>query len=152
MWKILDTAERLFIQKGYEKTSLQDIIRETDLSKGAIYHHFTSKEEIFYSVCERIGQRNAEVLSSVRDDPSLNGLEKLRRIFKVSLQPERQAKMFSMMPYLLDNAKFLTAEMQNIFSEVVPEFMEPILRQGIADGSIHTDHPKEMAEAMMLLI
>ena len=41
--------------------------------------------------------------------------------------------------------------MQNIFSEVVPEFMEPILRQGIADGSIHTDHPKEMAEAMMLL-
>ena len=110
MWKILDTAERLFIQKGYEKTSLQDIIRETDLSKGAIYHHFTSKEEIFYSVCERIGQRNAEVLSSVRDDPSLNGLEKLRRIFKVSLQPERQAKMFSMMPYLLDNAKFLTAE------------------------------------------
>ena len=151
VWKILDTAERLFIQKGYEKTSLQDIIRETDLSKGAIYHHFTSKEEIFYSVCERIGQRNAEVLSSVRDDPSLNGLEKLRRIFKVSLQPERQAKMFSMMPYLLDNAKFLTAEMQNIFSEVVPEFMEPILRQGIADGSIHTDHPKEMAEAMMLL-
>ena len=33
VWKILDTAERLFIQKGYEKTSLQDIIRETDLSK-----------------------------------------------------------------------------------------------------------------------
>ena len=41
-------------------------------------------------------------------------------------------------------------EMQNIFSEVVPEFMEPILRQGIADGSIHTDHPKEMAGKVMV--
>ena len=149
--KILDTAEQLFTEKGYESTSLQDIIVQTGLSKGAIYHHFTSKEDIFYSVCDRIGQRNAEVLARVRDDRTLNGLDKLRAIFKVSLHPERQAKMFCMMPYLLDNAKFLTAEMQSIFTEVVPVFMEPIIREGIADGSIHTDHPKELAEAMILL-
>ncbi len=67
------------------------------------------------------------------------------------MHPERQAKMFSMMPYLLDNAKFLAAEMQSIFTEVVPEFVEPIIRQGVADGSIRTDHPKELAEAMILL-
>ena len=148
--KILDTAERMFIEKGYDKTSLQDIIQETGLSKGAIYHHFTSKEDIFYSVCDRIGQRNAVILAKVRDDSSLNGLDKLRKIFKVSMHPERQAKMFSMMPYLLDNAKFLAAEMQSIFTEV-PEFVEPIIRQGVADGSIRTDHPKELAEAMILL-
>lgn len=149
--KILDTAERLFIEKGYDHTSLQEIIEETGLSKGAIYHHFASKEEIFYSVCDRIGQRNAEILSKVRDDSTLNGLDKLRTIFKVSLQPERQAKMFCMMPYLLDNSKFLATEMQSIFREVVPEFVEPIICQGIADGSIRTDHPKELAEALMLL-
>lgn len=151
MRKILDTAERLFIEKGYDRASLQDIIDETGLSKGAIYHHFSSKEDIFYSICDRIGQRNGEILMKVRDDPALNGLDKLRTIFKVSLQPERQAKMFSMMPYLLDNAKFLATEMQSIFSEVVPVFVEPIIRQGIADGSIRTDHPRELAEAMMLL-
>ena len=131
MRRILDTAEQLFIEKGYDRASLQDIIEATGLSKGAIYHHFTSKEDIFYSVC--------------------NGLEKLRAIFKASLQPERQAKIFSMMPYLLDNAKFLATEMQSIFTEVVPVFVEPIIRQGIADGSICTNHPKELAEAMMLL-
>lgn len=149
--KILDTAERMFMEKGYDKTSLQDIIQETGLSKGAIYHHFTSKEDIFYSVCDRIGQRNALVLAGVRDDGSLNGLDKLRKMFKVSMHPERQAKMFSMMPYLLDNAKFLAAEMQSIFTEVAPEFVEPIIRQGVADGSIRTEHPKELAEAMILL-
>ena len=149
--KILDAAERSFIEKGYDRTSLQDIITATGLSKGAIYHHFTSKEDIFYYVCDRIGQRNAEVLSKVRDDPTLNGLDKLRAIFKASLQPERQAKMFCMMPYLMDNAKFLATEMRSIFEEVVPGFVEPIIRQGVADGSIHTDHPKELAEAMMML-
>ena len=149
--KILDTAERLFIEKGYDRASLQDIIDGTGLSKGAIYHHFASKEDILYSVCDRIGRRNEEVLSQVRDDPSLNGLEKLRAMFKVSLQPERQAKMFCMMPYLMDNPKFLTVEMRSIFTEVVPRFVEPVIRQGVADGSISTDHPKELAEAMMLL-
>lgn len=149
--KILDTAERLFMEKGYDRASLQDILAGTGLSKGAVYHHFTSKEDIFYSVCDRIGQRNGEVLAEVRDDPGLNGLEKLRAIFKASLQPERQVKMFSMMPYLLDNAKFLTTEMRSIFDEVAPVFIEPIIRQGIADGSIRTNHPKELAEAMMLL-
>ncbi len=44
--KILSAAERLFAQKGYAKTTLQDIIDTTGLSKGAVYHHFKSKEEI----------------------------------------------------------------------------------------------------------
>lgn len=149
--KILDTAERLFVEKGYDQTSLQEIITETGLSKGAIYHHFTSKEDILYSVCDRIGRRNGQALAQVRDDPSLTGLEKLRTMFKVSMQPERQAKMFSMMPYLMDNAKFLVAEMRSIFAEVVPVFVEPIIRQGVADGSIRTSCPKELAEAMMML-
>ncbi len=149
--KILDTAEWLFIEKGYDRASLQEIIDATGLSKGAIYHHFASKEDIFYSVCDRIGQRNSEILFQVRDDPSLNGLEKGRAMFKASLQPERQAKMFCMMPYLMDNPKFLATEMRSVFNDVVPHFVEPVIRQGMEDGSIRTEHPKELAEAMMML-
>ena len=149
--RILDTADRLFTEKGYERASLQDIITETGLSKGAIYHHFSSKEDIFYMVCDRIGQRNGQVLSQVRDAPGLTGLEKLRTIFKVSLQPERQAKMFCMMPYLIDHAKFLVTELRSIYQEVVPDFVEPIIRQGMADGTIPTEHPRALGEAMILL-
>src|SRR5699024_5951446 len=47
---ILDVATHLFFEKGYDATSLQDIINETKLSKGAIYHHFSSKEEIFEAI------------------------------------------------------------------------------------------------------
>ena len=52
---ILDTATKMFSEKGYDNTSLQDIINATKLSKGAIYHHFGSKEEILQAVFRRIG-------------------------------------------------------------------------------------------------
>ena len=48
--KILNTATQLFIQKGSEKTSMQDIAQTAGISKGAIYHHFKSKDEIVLAV------------------------------------------------------------------------------------------------------
>ena len=42
--ELLNEAERLFCQHGYDKTSVQDILGATGLSKGGFYHHFASKE------------------------------------------------------------------------------------------------------------
>ena len=69
---ILDVATHLFVEKGYDATSLQDIINETNLSKGAIYHHFSSKEEIFEAIFHRIGEENTSALAKVRDDTLLS--------------------------------------------------------------------------------
>ena len=63
---ILNTAQRLFVEIGYEKTSMQNIMDETGLSKGAIYHHFKSKEEIFNVVAERIGEENVKRFEEIR--------------------------------------------------------------------------------------
>lgn len=51
--KILDVSFQLFAKKGYEKTSIQDIVNALGMSKGAIYHHFSSKEEILESIAQR---------------------------------------------------------------------------------------------------
>ena len=55
--KILDAAAALFAEKGYQSTTLQDIIDATGLSKGAVYHHFRSKEEIARKVVTAWGMR-----------------------------------------------------------------------------------------------
>ena len=70
---ILDVTTRLFAEKGYDRTSLQDIINETKLSKGAIYHHFSSKEDILEAIFDRIGEENTAVLAKVRDNKEVNG-------------------------------------------------------------------------------
>ena len=57
--KILDAAQRLFLEKGYDNTTIQDIVNELDgLSKGAVYHHFKSKEEIMDAVGDRMFSAN----------------------------------------------------------------------------------------------
>lgn len=50
---ILETAFRLFLEKGYDGTSLSDILAEVPYSKGALYHHFGSKEALLEAVIER---------------------------------------------------------------------------------------------------
>ena len=82
--KILDAAALLFIQKGYQNTTLQDIIDATKLSKGAVYHHFRSKEEIAQRVGDRLGDQMWEPLRHIRDDPTLTGLQKLQAVFAAS--------------------------------------------------------------------
>ena len=75
---ILDVACRLFMEKGYEYTSIQEIIDNLGgLSKGAIYHHFKSKEDILVAVTDRMTAESNKTLAVIRDRSDLNGKEKL---------------------------------------------------------------------------
>ncbi|MEV6072358.1 helix-turn-helix domain-containing protein [Nocardia sp. NPDC052001] len=54
---ILDAARKLFVERGFDTTSVDDIARESQLSKGAVYHHFQDKQQVFaevYLEAERI--------------------------------------------------------------------------------------------------
>lgn len=150
--QILTVSLNLFLRKGYEHTSIQDIVNGLGgLSKGAIYHHFKSKEEILQAVIEWSNQAAEEVFASIRDDKSLNGLEKLRKVLRVSLNAPSQIEMLSTVPKLMDNPRFLAFEIRNIIEESVPRYIQPIIEQGVADGSIQTDYPKELSEILMLM-
>ena len=148
---ILDTASTLFLQKGYDKTTLQDIIDATKLSKGAIYHHFSSKEAILIAVVDRIGDFNSAILAEIRDKKGLTGAEKLRELFRTSMQLSFQGKILHMLPFLIENPKFMALQMQSILGEAAPDYILPILNQGIADGSIRADYPEQLAEVLLLM-
>ena len=53
--KILEVSSKLFFEKGYENTSLQDIVNNLDgLTKGAVYHHFSSKDDILDAIEDKL--------------------------------------------------------------------------------------------------
>lgn len=68
---ILDTAFRLFLQKTFKEVTMQDIVTETKLSKGAFYHHFRSKEQLFGEVIGYFFNRMAQREKEVRKDITL---------------------------------------------------------------------------------
>jgi AcrR family transcriptional regulator len=149
---ILDTAQRLFLEKGYENTSIQDIINGLGgLSKGAVYHHFKSKEEIFDAVGEQFNAPVVEELKAVRDDRTLSGYGKLKKMFSISLANSDGDIVYTVAPDMLDNPKLLALEMRQIITDTSPNYVQPVVEQGIADGSVKTDYPQELAEVLLLL-
>ena len=97
--ELLNAAERLFCTKGYEATSVQDILDVLHLSKGGFYHHFASKDEVLRGLCDRRAQRAAEDTAQAfseadaplaRINAVLHGFIPLRReemAFAAMLQP-----------------------------------------------------------------
>lgn len=148
--RILEVSYRLFMEKGYEHASIQDIINHLGgLSKGAIYHHFKSKEDILVAVMERMTLKSNQMLADIRDCADLNGIEKLKAIFKASITRPVQDEIFANAPNFCDNPKLLVSILQDTINNVAPNYILPIINQGIADGSIQTDYPEQLAELII---
>ncbi|MDE7015901.1 MAG: TetR/AcrR family transcriptional regulator [Kineothrix sp.] len=150
--RILDVAYRLFMEKGYEYTSIQEIINQLGgLSKGAIYHHFKSKEDILVAVTDRITGDSNRMLAEIRDRKDLNGKEKLKTLFKASLFRSEQDEIFATAPNLHNNPKLLCSILYDTMEDVAPNYILPIIEQGIEDGSIQTDYPGALAELIIFV-
>lgn len=140
------------MEKGYEHTSIQDIINQLGgLSKGAIYHHFKSKEDILVAVMERMTVESNQMLAAIRDRSDLSGKEKLKTIFRESISRLVQDDIFTVAPDFQNNPKLLFGLLHDTIDNAAPNYILPIIRQGISDGSIQTDYPEQLAELILLV-
>jgi AcrR family transcriptional regulator len=83
--EILRTAARLFQQRGYDATSMNDVAAALKLSKGGLYHHFQSKDEILFEIMDHAMEITQErVLGPVRliEDPD----ERLRALIRLHIE------------------------------------------------------------------
>lgn len=79
--KVVKAAEQLFTEKGYEQTSIQDMMTLSGVSKGGLYHHFKSKEDILMTVLEhqkkQLEYKIQTILNQVNDQDPQKRLEKV---------------------------------------------------------------------------
>lgn len=148
--RILDTATKLFIEKGWENTTIQDIVDELgDLTRGAFYHHFKSKEDIIDAVLKRLSFEN-NPFERAKNVDGLTGLEKLKLAFLFSFQNEEQIKAMNTVPSILKSPKLIASQLQDCINTGAPDILQ-FIEEGIADGSIFVKYPKQAAETLMLL-
>ena len=151
---ILDTAQRLFIEKGYEHTTIQDIIDNLGgLTKGAVYHHFSSKEDILKAVTARLFHDNSlsGKWSKIAEDASLNGAQKLKSMLYEALVDEQEQKFRSMGIHLQNMPHMLSDLLLRSVNDIAPNAIKPVLEEGICDGSIKVPFAKELSEVVSLL-
>ena len=146
--KILEVSFRLFQEKGYDHTTIQDIVNGLGMSKGAVYHHFKSKEEILDRLYDRAYTDSG--LFRDLDAASLTGLEKIRELFRRQFTDPGKLDVDNLQISYEKNPKILHLLLTSSVKEGAP-ILQAMLEEGIADGSVTTAYPKEMAESLLIL-
>lgn len=150
---IINISAKLFTEKGYDKTSMQDIADAVGMSKGGIFHHFNSKEDIFNTVMERQFEQIIETINQWMDEMhGLTAKEKLRGLIRRNLMDEKIIKESGeMVSSAIESPQIILAFTQNHVKKLAP-IIADIIQEGIEDGSISTAFPKECAEVLLLLL
>lgn len=151
--KILDVSLKLFLEKGYEETTILDIVNNLGgLTRGAFYHHFKSKEEVLDALGDKMFFEN-NPFEKVENDPTLNGLEKVKKVIRLNFQNEQQQEINRMSITLLNNPRIFTDYLKTNQTVVAPYF-EKFFTEAVADGSVQNidmSMVKPLADLFMLL-
>jgi len=153
--KILDVSMKLFAEKGFEQTTVLDIVNNLGgLTRGAFYHHFKSKEEVLAALTEKMFD-STNPFSALEKRDDLNGLEKIRAFFlhNASLVSAPNGNDYVTLQHaaisLLENPRFLAEQFKN--NKDISDFFIPFIEEGMADGSIRPGNAKLLSELIMIL-
>ncbi|EEL28807.1 TetR/AcrR family transcriptional regulator [Bacillus cereus] len=147
--EILETAERLFLTKGYTKTTVNDILKEIGIAKGTFYHYFKSKEEVMDEIIMRIIKEDVTKAKRIVSNPDIPVLDKLFQILmeqspKSGDVKEKMIEQF----HQPNNAEMHQKSLVQSIIHLSPVLTE-VLEQGIEEGIFSTPYPRETIELLL---
>jgi Transcriptional regulator len=146
--KILSVAQQLFSEKGYDNTTIQDIIDQLGgMTKGAIYHYFSSKEEIMQCIMEDYDIPNGKSELNTLEQQN-SGLQKLKQKMLSSLKDTEKLVLLFSAKALMKSPRIIGEVYLTCLKRT--DNVRELIDEGIADGSIVTDYPAELAEFIAL--
>ncbi len=148
---ILDAALKLFIENGYEQTTILDIVDEMGgLTRGAFYHHFKTKEEVFFALTDKLFN-DIDPFTKIKVRTDINGLEKIKLTLQILNESKEYAVLHLQILPLIESSPIafkIYMEKQRTF--LASKYAE-LIEEGINDGSIKAKYPKLTAELFLLI-
>ncbi len=148
--EILDAAEELFAQKGFDGTSTNNILEKASIARGTLYYHFKSKEDIMDALIERINARILTAAEEIASDKNIPVFERLLRAVLALNVSEQSANVLEYVhkpQNALMNQKIHRAMMAGI-----PPILTEIIRDGIQEGLFDTPFPYECMEMVVVYL
>ena len=150
--ELLDAAQLLFVERGYDATPVSAIIEAVGVAKGTFYHYFRSKEDLLDAQVARITEIIFSQVSDAMAAGKQGALEKLRIFFAASSKwkvANRDALMAVMRPIYAEETSMLRQKMMRRVSEIGVPILEAVIWQGVEEGSMKTPFPREVAEMLL---
>ncbi|HZC15365.1 MAG TPA: TetR/AcrR family transcriptional regulator [Caulobacteraceae bacterium] len=152
--ELIDCAQRLFLRQGYERTTINEVISATGLSKGAFYHHFRSKEDLLEAITRRFAEQSVAFVDELRSTRGLNALQRLNRLlaFGREWKLEHIAELKAMFTTLLkpENAVLYHRIVEAVFSELAPA-LAAIIDEGEREGVFAAGDARTTADTLLWL-
>lgn len=153
--EILDAAQRLILSKGYERLTVQVILDELQVSKGAFYHYFDSKPTVIEALTRRLVSDSERALAPIVEDPEIGALQKLQLFFSeiIRWKSQRQNLFVAMLPvwYAPDNVAFrLLVDLES--AKRMAPLMGTIVRQGVDTGQFSTAYPEQAGAILVAIV
>ena len=151
--QIIEAAERLFYEKGYEQTSVQDVLDALSLSKGGFYHYFQSKIELLEAVCRRQSVRDAEEMTAAvaRQEGAVDKLNTLLRYCGLLRADRMDFALLVLRVGYLGGSLQLRACLREGLMETALPMMREIILEGMAENVFFTRFPDDIGELILQL-
>lgn len=153
--EILDASYRLVYTKGFDQMTIQDIINDVKISKGAFYHYFASKGEVLEALVEKIVDDMEPALISIVQDPQRSALDKLLGYFDTAIQwkTDRKSLMLSLLRvwYADENAIIRQKVFTSTVKKISP-WITKIIQQGNMEGVFNTNYPEYVCQQNIYLL
>ncbi|BCJ93817.1 TetR family transcriptional regulator [Anaerocolumna cellulosilytica] len=147
--EILDAAQELFIQKGFDGTSTNEILDKVKIARGTLYYHFKSKEDIMDALIERLNQQILTSASKIAGDKSISLEEKLIRvILSLNISGDESKEIIEHM-HKPQNALMHQKMQSKVVSGITP-ILTDLVREGMEAGFFNTPYPYESIEMIMI--
>lgn len=149
---IYDALEELMATVPFKEISVDSIAQKAGVGKGSVYYYFESKDEILNSVIERSYRRAIrEYLNSVGYEPTALG--RIKQLFKSVIKKDfDDSKQNLIITLHLHDDLILHNKLKTVAVQELSPILTVLLEQGIEEGSIKMDYPKESAEIIVSVL
>ena len=148
--EIVAAARRLLASGGYESTTMQDVMREVGIAKGAVYHYFRSKEELFEAVVEDIvGEATAQMCQALEAAQG-SALDVMRAMIAAGRAAETAPEILERL-HRPGNAGMHVRLLAAAIQQQAPLYAE-LIRRGCEQGEFRTATPLETAEFLLTAV
>ncbi len=148
--EILVTARELFVTKGYEQTSVNDILKIVDIAKGTFYYYFASKEEVLEAIILDIVEEGAKKAEQIIKDKSIPLVNRIMMAIMAQAPEFEGSEEIKEEMHKVENAK-----LEQLYTRAMLKRMTPVLREPVIEGMeqdvFHLEYPTESIESILLL-
>lgn len=150
--EIVTNAEKLFVDKGYDNTNVEDILKAVNLSKGGFYHYFKTKEEVLLESMNQFSNQMLLEINVIVENTELDALEKLNLFLEKKKDLLKSKKDVLRYMTMLVKSELMFTRFCMISSNKYIEPLTKIIDQGVTEHIFKVEYPRETADILLRAI